>query len=333
MPQTTHQDLSFLQKCTAVRVSFGNLSFSKKLPQAAVRTDTPDADRVKASKKLWDCEEAEEIRKEIGRAGQFVRERTLPSPFGKGIYFVPNTLMEEIDAELSMVESVNIPRLAEALIAVYDRVMQDEQTALGPNFNPLDYDTPGEIRARLRMDYAYLTFGIPENLPNAMYKREQEKAQSRLSEAVDTMQDLLRSEFAKLVQHAAETLTGTNDKGKPKIFRDSLVGNIKDFLQLFRDRNITSDTELEALCDRAKSLLDGVDPADLRKHEPLRTTLANGFAEIRATLDTMLVPRASRTILFDDAPPNQMVTAHSTPEANTAPQAPEQQPETASAAA
>ncbi len=304
MPNTTSQDLSFLQKCTAVRVSFGKLSGSKKLPQAAVRTDSPDADRIKASKKLWDCAEAEAINTEFNRVKSFIRERTLPSPFGDGIYFCPNTLMEEIDAELTRAETITIPALAQALINVYDRVMEDEQIALGPLFNGLDYDTPSEIRGRLRVEFSYLTFGIPENLPNAMYAREQEKAQSRLAEAVDTMQDLLRHEFEELVKHAADALTGTRDnkkgEAKPKIFRDSLVTNIREFLDVFRHRNITSDDELEALCNRAASLLDGVDAADLRKHEPLRDTVARGFEEITAQLDSMMVTRGSRSIILDD---------------------------------
>lgn len=299
MPNANSQDLSFLQKCTAVKVSFGNLRSAKKLPKSAVTTES-DPSRVTSSKKLWECEEAEAIKSEFSRVRDFIVSRTLPSPFGKGIYFVPNTLIGEIDAELSMTINSKLPGLVEALIAVYDRVMTSEEAALGPNFNTDDYETPQELRSRLKIDYFYTVFGIPESLPNAMYKREQEKAQGKLSEAVDTMQALLRSEFDKLIKHAAEKLSGKKDDGKPLVFRNSLITNIQEFLQLFRDRNITSDTELEALCDRAKQLLDGVDPDDLRSKEPLRESVAKGFAEIRATLDSMMVTKGSRNIILDD---------------------------------
>jgi len=206
-PTPSNQDLSFLQKCTAVQVQFGNLSFSKKLPQSAVTTDS-NPDRIRASKKLLDCDEAEAIKTEFTRLRAAVAARTLPSPFGRGIYFVPNSLLEAVDAELTKAAEETIPTLAEALIRVYDRVMDDERKALGPNFSWDDYDSPSEIRARLGVKSSYITFGIPENLPNAMYQREQAKAQAKLSEAVDTMQALLRAEFAKLVEHAAEKLAG-----------------------------------------------------------------------------------------------------------------------------
>ena len=212
------QNLDFLQKCTAVRVSFGNLSFSKKLPQSAVTTES-NPDRISASKKLLDCAEAEAIRGEFTRLRAYIVSRTLPSPFGKGIYFCPNTLMGEIDAELTIASTQTIPRLGEALISVYDSVMVKEREALGPNFAETDYDTPNEIRQRLGIEFSYIVFGIPENLPNAMYRREADKAREKLTECVDTMQALLRSEFSKLIEHAADKLPGRKDGGKRQIFQ------------------------------------------------------------------------------------------------------------------
>lgn len=328
-PTTSRTDLSWLNRCTAVQVQFGQLSFTKKLPRAKVNTmvtsaedsteaiiqslddggpieDAPrparrsDPNRISASKRLLECPEAEAIRSEFNRLRTFIVSRTLPSPFGKGIYFVPNTRVEEVYAELERAETDTIPALGESLIAVLQDVLVREAEALGDNFNLNDYDTPAEIRDRLGVEYALITFGIPENLPNQMYAREQGKAQAKLAEAVDTMQELLRSEFQKLIEHAAEKLSGKKDDGKPLVFRNSLVTNIQEFLQIFRDRNITDDKQLEAICDRAKSLLDGVDPQDLRTKEPLRDSLARGFAEIRSQLDAMLVPKGSRQITFED---------------------------------
>lgn len=327
MPQSTNTDLSFLQKCTAVKVSFGNLRSSKKLPrtvtnamvsavedQTAIAEQSPDdgpeaatslsrrsdPSRLTANKKLWQCKEAKDIFGEFTRLRTFVTSRTLPSPFGKGIYFVPNTLLGEVDAELTMSATQTIPRLCDALIAVYDRILATEETALGANFNPHDYETPSQIRDQVTVDYFYTVFGIPESLPNAMYKREQEKAQSRLSEAVDTMQALLRAEMDKLLGHAVDALTGTRGEGKPKIFRDSLTDNIRDFLRTFKDRDITDDTQLQTVCDQVKRLLDGVDPKDLRKQEPLRESTAAAFAQIRQQLDGMLVQKGSRQIRFEE---------------------------------
>ena len=237
MQTTTSQDLSFLQKATAVRVSLGNLSFTKKIPQATVTAmveakDAVDIDqgakapevsrdpaRISASKKLLDCKEAADIKACYSALKAYIKSLTLPSPFGDGIYFVPNTRMEELDTEISRVQTEEVPRLAEALIAVYDQVLAKDREALGPDFDIADYDTPAEIRQRLKVEYQFITFGIPENLPNAMYAREQQKAREKLAGAVDTMQTLLRSEMDKLLKHAIDKLAGTKDDGKPLTFQ------------------------------------------------------------------------------------------------------------------
>jgi|ERR1700722_1829441 len=305
---TTNQDLRFLEKVTAVAVRFGNLSFTKKLPKSAVTTES-DPERVSASKRLLDCPEADAIRSEFTRIRQFVTARTLPSPFGKGVYFVPNTRLEEVDNELDNAKKVTIPALGEALIAVYDIVLDKERTALGPNFAVTDYDTPAEIRERLSVEFSYMTFGVPQNLPEQILSREAEKQRQRLVESVDVMQTLLRNEMAKLVEHAIDKLSGTKDNGKKSSFKNSLVGNIREFLALFADRNITDDTEMKALCDKAAQLLEGVDPQDLRDKEPLRESVARGFAEIKQALDGMLVPRGSRVITFEDEPEPAEVAA------------------------
>lgn len=314
----SRQDLTFLERCTAVSIQCHSLSFTKKLPKSSVSQtgDTPDgqdiigiqvdskteAKRVSGSKKLLDCDEAEAIRKEFTRVKGFVKDRSLPTPFGEGIYFIPNTLLAEIDAELMVSQGATIPGLVRSLVAVYDDVLQREATALGPNFNPGDYDSTSEVQNRVSLDYSYVTFGIPQNLPEQIRIREVEKQSQRLTESVDAMQALLRNEMAKLVEHAVEKLTGSKEDGKPKVFRNSLIGNLRDFIQLFRDRNVTNDEQMEALCNKAKQLLDGVDPADLRDKEPVRESVARGFAEIKEALDGMLVPRGSRVIVLDDTP-------------------------------
>lgn len=327
-PTTTKTDLSWMKRCTAVQVQFGQLSFTKKLPRATVttmvttaedattvltqslddggiepRARRSDPSRISASKRLLDCPQAEAIRSEFNRLRTFIVSRTLPSPFGKGIYFVPNTRIEEVYNEILMAETTTIPHLGEALIAVLNDVLVREAEALGPNFNQADYDTPDEIRERLGVKCALITFGVPEELPAHIHQREVEKQGQRLMESVDMMQALLRSEFQELLTHAAEKLSGTKGDGKPKVFRNSLVTNIQEFLQLFRDRNITNDAELAALCDRAKQLLEGVNPQDLRDKEPLRESVARAFSEMRTQLDSMLVPRGSRSIMLDDDEP------------------------------
>ena len=315
-------DISFLQKCTAVTIQCHSLRFSKKLPKSAmVELNQPPAEgepaqeipegatigvhsdlaRIRGSKKLLDCDEAAAIAAEFTRVKSFVKDLSLPTPFGDGIFFVPNTRIEQVDTELRQAEAVNVPTLVRAFVAKYDEILANERAALKENFHQSDYDSPQEILNRVRMDYAYVTFGIPENLPEAIRQREAEKQGQRLTESIDAMQNLLRSEMAKLVKHAAETLSGTREKdGKPKTFKNSLIGNIREFLATFQDRNITDDAEMERIIAQANQLLSGVDPQSLRDSDSTRAAVAQGFAAIQEQLDAMMVPRGSRVIEFED---------------------------------
>lgn len=275
----------------------------QEIPEGATIGVQSDLTRIRGSKKLLDCDEAAAIAAEFTRVKQYVKDRSLPTPFGDGIFFVPNTRIQEVDAELRQSEVVNVPRLVEALVSVYGEVLEREQAALKENFHIADYDSPQEIRNRVRLDYAYVTFGIPENLPEVIRQREAEKQGQRLSESVDAMQTLLRNEMAKLVQHAVTKLSGTEEKNgkvKPLSFKNTTITNIREFLELFKDRNITGDEQMQAVCARAEQLLNGVSPEDLREHDNVRDSVARGFAEIQAQLETMMVPRGSRVITFDD---------------------------------
>lgn len=270
------------------------------IPEGATIGVHSDLTRIRGSKKLLDCDEAAAIAAEFTRVKGFVKDLSLPTPFGDGIFFVPNTRIEQVDTELRQAESVNVPNLVRAFVAKYDEILANEQLALKENFHLADYDSPQEILNRVRMDYAYVTFGIPENLPEAIRQREAEKQGQRLTESIDAMQNLLRSEMAKLVKHAAETLSGTKDNGKKKSFKNSLLGNLRAFALTFEDRNITDDHEMERIIAQANQLIEGVDPQDLRDSDSTRNAVALGFAEIQAQLETMMVPRGSRIIQFDE---------------------------------
>ncbi len=82
-------------------------------------------------------------------------------------------------------------------------------------------------------------------------------------------EEAFASEFAKLIAHLGERLSGSDD-GKPKVFRDSAVGNLREFFDRFRDLSIHSNQQLDDLIQQAQKLLKGVGPQDLRESGDLR---------------------------------------------------------------
>ena len=72
------------------------------------------------------------------------------------------------------------------------------------------------------------------------------------------------------------------------------------FLNTFALQNVTDDAELAGLVSKARQLVDGVDATTLRSDDLVRKSVAEGFAELRAQLDKLIVERGTREITFDE---------------------------------
>jgi hypothetical protein len=280
--------------CLIVNTSrFGN---SKKVHNSQVEIDA-DKDFIRVQKTLLDSPELKQIISLDGEIRRYLYSRASMSPFTSGVYLLANDLLAEVEDQLQAY-SVQRDGLIEDFIQAYPALLKDAEEKLSGCFNRSDYPSQNALRAYFSIDWNYWNFSTSENLKKrnqAFYDAQLQKNQAKMQQAAEELQQGLRAAFADLVSHASERLSGGQD-GKPKIFRDSMLANINDFLSVFQARNITDDSDLSALVDRAKSLVQGVDPSDIRTQEGLRSSMAYGFAKIKAQLDTMITDRPGRKI-------------------------------------
>jgi hypothetical protein len=108
----------------------------------------------------------------------------------------------------------------------------------------------------------------------------------------------MRQSFADLIEHAASRLT-VNPDGKKTVFKASTISNIEEFLNLFDSRNVVGDTELKTLVERARQVLHGVKPEDLRGQDSLRASIRDAFTNIKATMDRNLMLRPKRALKME----------------------------------
>jgi len=135
-----------------------------------------------------------------------------------------------------------------------------------------------------------------QQLNPEIYRQECERVQERFSDAVSMAEQMFFDQLTGLVDHLVERMSGTED-GKPKTFRDSTIGNLQDFFERFRQLNIGSNSELEELVERAESIVEGVDPQQLRNNQNLRQHVATQMSTVHANLDGLLVDRPRRNII------------------------------------
>jgi hypothetical protein len=135
-----------------------------------------------------------------------------------------------------------------------------------------------------------------QQLNPQLYEQECQRVQSRFDEAVRLAEEAFTAELAKLVSHLTERLSGQED-GKPKIFRDSMVENLTEFFQRFRELNVRSSEQLDQLVGQAQQVIRGVEPKDLRDNAGLRQHVATEMSRVQSVLDGLLVDRPRRNIL------------------------------------
>jgi hypothetical protein len=121
----------------------------------------------------------------------------------------------------------------------------------------------------------------------------------RSGPASEEVRQALRVGLADLVDRMVERLD-TNGDSKPKVFRDTLVTNLSEFIESFAPRNITDDAELGRLVDRCRGVLDGVDADALRASTAVRSKVRDGMARVQVALDSMVIDRPARRIVLEE---------------------------------
>lgn len=252
---------------------------------------------VGAHKKLVDGETLREVERVRGEARAWLGSRSLPFPVD-GVVFVPAAEINRIDAKLTEFAE-RFSKAADDFAADFDALRGAARENLGTLYSERDY--PADVRSRFAFHWRFLSLapaGESQLLDPELVARERNKFQVLIQEASQQAVAELRSRFAQTVDHMVERLTGEREGGKSLVFRESLVGNVREFVESFASLNISNDQELAALVERARSTLDGVEVSKLRSDNQLRSRVAAQMATVQEKLDGMLVDRPTRKLRF-----------------------------------
>ena len=285
----------------AVRLSLRWLGCRKTLTaeQKAEAADTFDASGrfLTAGKKLLDTKHPafRAVTNVRGRIVALWKGMTLPFP-EPGIRLIRQDQIETFHAQMTERKG-DLEAAAEKLNERFEELKAAARERLGRLFNPHDY--PTSLRGLFAVDWDFPSVEPPSYLAElnpALYEEECRRVASRFDEALTLAEEAFSTELTQLVAHMTERLSGSVD-GKPKVFRDSVVTNLVEFFERFRQLNVRSNNELDGLVVQAQQLVQGIEPQALRDNKILRQTVAADLGELRDTLDQFLVDRPRRNIL------------------------------------
>ncbi len=300
-PATTDVASRLQTTMAAARVSFTWLGVRKTLTadQKAQAAETFGAEGpyLSAAKKLLDtrCPAFRAVTSVRNRITAYWRGMSLPYP-EPGLRLIRQDHVEPFNQRLLQLRQ----ELQEA-VGQLDRQLpilrQAAQEQLGSLYNPADY--PPTLVGLFAVDWDFPSVEPPDyllQLNPELYEQERRRMMARFEEAVQLAEEAFAQEFAKLIGHLVERLDGAADN-RPKIFRDSAVGNLQDFFRQFRMLNVSSNAELDEMVETAQRMLHGISPQQLRDSGALRGQIASRLSTVQASLDGMLVDRPRRKIL------------------------------------
>jgi hypothetical protein len=230
-----------------------------------------------------------------GRAVSYWKGVSLPFP-EPGIRLVRQDSVGDFDHMIKNLQDALEDAVAK-LNEHYDDLRSAARERLGGLYNSGDY--PSSLLGLFAIEHDFPSVEPPNYLRQLnpeLYEQECHRMQARFDEAVQLAEQAFFEELSKLVEHLSERLSGDAD-GKPKVFRDTAITNLTDFFARFQQLNIRSNEQLDDLVGQCQQLVSGIEPQSLRDNQVLRQSVATELADVRNSLDDLLIDRPRRNIL------------------------------------
>lgn len=300
-PQT--EDVTnIFEKATCLSLTLRRLGVRRKVQLSELKPGIDiDTDAVSVNKAILECPEYDAIVSADGELRRWLESRTSgPALFKNGVYMLSYAILKDVDNELAARLEHRANVLVPAFVAVYERVAEGAKLRLGPLHHAEEYPAVADVERAFSATTRYFSLGAPslEKIGADIFAREQAKAADQWADVLTESRNVLRAEFAGLVDHLVERLT-TEEGGKKKRFNATLVENLDDFLKTFNARDISNDVELSQTIERARAALRGVDAQKLRDQKSTRTYVAEVFRDIKATTDSYVERKGRRFDLAD----------------------------------
>lgn len=217
----------------------------------------------------------------IQRAGSAIRQEharlTMPWCYD-GVSLLPSKLFMEYTQKMRELKDAYYVQV-DNLVQQYPIHKANQAVALGELFRPDDYPANDDLRHRFSVDYQF--FPVPQTDHFVVDLAQAEKdalSQALKQELQDAQSNALRSVYDRvfdILGHMHERLSDPSN-----IFRDSLVDNVWQMVEVLPGLNVFNDPLLDEVVKRAKAELLIADAADLRTDQDLREVVADSAFDI-----------------------------------------------------
>jgi len=234
------------------------------------------------------------IQKAVGDARQFHYDNTLPWT-NEGERILPASNFMGYSQEMRGYKQV-FECEVNRFLASYDSYVNEARIRLNGMFRAADYPS----RAELERKYAFDTSISPlpnssdfrVSLQDAEVEKIRESIEMRVEAAQETAMQDIWGRLYKVVDCMVERLSK-----KDAVFRDTLIGNAQELVNLLPKLNLTDDPALEKIRKDVETKLCNYTPDDLRGSQITRKKAANDAEAILKSMAAYMgAPREVESI-------------------------------------
>ena len=170
----------------------------------------------------------------------------------------------------------------------YNDYVEQARLDLGKLFRIEDYPSKEQLQDRFSIRYRITPVPDAEHFIARLASDDTDRVKRDIERHIeeqihDAVGDLYRR-LAEAVERVSERLD-EDENGKPLVFRDTMISNIRDLVEVVPRLNIFGDQRLARLCEEVKDRIAGVEPDSLR---PSKTFDPAARARVKREADALL---------------------------------------------
>jgi hypothetical protein len=254
----------------------------KRASEQVTATNRASAGVANVSKKLLgDCAELVAIQKFTANVRNIHYAMTMPWS-DTGLRLLPTAQYFKYHEQMTALEH-EYNSLVNTFLREYDNEIINAQLKLGDLFTPDEYPTADSLSYKFGFRLSYIP--LPDagdfrvDVGNEATDQLRTEYQSYYSTQLQNAMDDVWKRLYEKLSNMSEKLDYTDDN--KKIFRDTLVSNVTDMVELLNVCNVTGDTQMSAMANKLDEALRGITPDALREDQHLR-------AETKRTVDDVI---------------------------------------------
>ena len=231
------------------------------------------------NKRLMKSHLLDDIASTANKARSYHRDTTLPWSDNNDRIITTDKYFEYVMTIGKYTMEMN--QLVEKFVAEYEELKEKEKIRLNSMYREEDYPHPTEIKDKFKLKAIFMPIAdandfrvnLNDSMVEVMKQQLTEELENRVKYANEDLLDRVR----KVVNTMIEKLSDTESK-----FRDSLVGNIENMIEILPIYNFSNDEHIKNVTERLKTL--SVNPDMLRNNESFRKDILKKAQEIVKTI-------------------------------------------------